>query len=587
MTDTPPNELTPPAADDAEQPTPPHHGAHAGAHALPDVLPDGVEPSEHVAAHAAPIEAADAAHGDTADAGEARAGTAGAAAVATATEPARAAEASVPPATGGRPPAPVVPQRAWNALIVLMVGMFMALLDTTIVNVALPTIRTSLNASEATLSWIISGYALAFGLALIPSGRVGDRIGHKWVFFTGLALFTVASLFCGLAQNEFQLIVARVVQGLAGGIFVPAVTAMIQLLFVPQVRGKAFGIMGAVIGVSTALGPIVGGLIIQAFGDANGWRLVFWVNLPIGVLALIAAAILLPAGKEGEGRTGSDWFGLLLLSAGLIAILVPLIEGQDQGWPLWTYLTLVAGALLIVAFAFWEVKVAKAGGSPLVPPHLFTHPQFTGGVVLALVYFAAFTSIFFTISLLWQAGLGHTALESGLVSIPFAIGSIIGAALSDRLSKRLGRTVLIIGTGLVVIGLVWVWLVLVIVKASDLTNWDLLIPLLIGGFGSGLFIAPNAQFIVATVDRTEAGSASGVIGVMQRVGSAIGIAVIGSVLFGTLTITGHTPEAVADGFATAAANALAVSAAFSVVAFLLVFALPKRVSIPGEVSAAG
>jgi Na+/melibiose symporter-like transporter len=311
------------------------------------------------------------------------------------------------------------------------------------------------------------------------------------------------------------------------------------------------------------------------------------VNIPIGVLALIAAAILLPAGKEGTGRVGTDWFGLLLLSAGLVALLVPLIEGQDQGWPLWTYLTLAAGVLLIAAFAFWEIRVAKAGGSPLVPPHLFAHPQFTGGVVLALVYFAAFTSIFFTISLLWQAGLGHTALESGLVSIPFAIGSIIGAALSDRLSRQLGRTVLIFGTALVVIGLVWVWLVLLIVNPADLTNWDLLAPLFIAGFGNGLFIAPNAQFIVATVDRSEAGSASGVIGVMQRVGSAIGIAIIGSVLFGTLTITGHTPEAVADGFATAAANALAVSAAFSVVALLLVFALPKRISIPGEAPAAG
>ena len=474
-----------------------------------------------------------------------------------------------------------VARRAWTALIVLMIGMFMALLDTTIVNVALPTIRTSLNASEATLSWIISGYALAFGLALIPAGRIGDRIGHKWVFFTGLALFTTASFFCGLAQNDLQLVVSRVIQGLAGGIFVPAVTAMIQLMFPFRVRGKAFAILGAVIGVSTAIGPIIGGLIIQAFGDANGWRLVFWVNLPIGVVALIAAAILLPSGSEHLARTGNDWFGLILLSAGLIAVLVPLIEGQDAGWPAWTFLTLVAGVLLIVVFAFWQVRVAKADGVPLVPPHLFSHPAFTGGVVLALVYFAAFTSIFFTISLLWQAGLGHTALESGLVSVPFAVGSIIGAAFSDRLARLLGRRVLVIGTGLLAVGLIWVWLVLLRTPASNLTEWALLPPLLIGGLGNGCFIAPNAQFIVATVDRAEAGAASGVIGVMQRIGSAIGIAVIGSVLFGTLTITGHTPAAVADAFASSAASALAVSAGLSVVAFLLVFALPKRVERNG------
>src|SRR3954447_25289821 len=248
---------------------------------------------------------------------------------------------------------PKVPRSAWNALIVLMAGMFMALLDTTIVNVALPTIREDLSASEATLSWIISGYALAFGIALIPAGRVGDRIGHKWVFFTGLALFTLASLLCGLSQTSFQLIAARVLQGLAGGMFVPGVTAFIQLLFPGAVRGKAFAIMGSVIGVSTALGPILGGLLIEAFGDENGWRLVFWVNIPIGVIALIAAAKILPAGSEGKAKDGYDFVGLLLLTAGLVALLVPLIEGQDKGWPAWTFVSLGLGVLLIVAFALW------------------------------------------------------------------------------------------------------------------------------------------------------------------------------------------------------------------------------------------
>lgn len=483
------------------------------------------------------------------------------------------------PLTGPAPTtaSPAVPRRAWLALIVLMLGMFMALLDTTIVNVALPTIRTSLDASEATLSWIISGYALAFGLALIPAGRIGDRIGHKWVFFTGLALFTLASLACGLATNDLQLVVARVVQGFAGGIFVPAVTATIQLLFPLRSRGKAFAIMGAVIGVSTAIGPILGGLIIEAFGEENGWRLVFWVNLPIGVVALVAAAILLPAHESALVRTGTDLFGLLLLTAGLVSLLVPLIEGQDEGWPLWTFVTLAAGVVFIVLFALWEVRFARAGKNPLVPPRLYSHAAFTGGTILALVYFASFTGIFFIISLLWQAGLGHTALESGIVSLPFAIGSILGAAFSDRLSRLLGRTVLVMGTGLVSIGLVWVWVILLVTPAVDLTHWLLLPPLFIAGTGNGLFIAPNAQFIVATVDRSEAGSASGVISVMQRVGSAIGIAIVGSVLFGTLTVTGHTPTAVADAFASSATSAMAVSAGLSIVAFVLVFALPRRV----------
>ena len=471
-------------------------------------------------------------------------------------------------------------RRAWRALGVLLIGMFMSLLDATIVNVALPTIRTSLDASEATLSWIISGYALAFGLALIPAGRLGDRYGHKWVFFSGLALFTVASLACGLAQDGTQLIVARVVQGFAAGIYVPAVTAYIQLLFAGRTRGRAFAVMGAVIGVSSALGPLVGGLLIQAFGEANGWRLVFVVNLPIGIIALIAAAFLLPAGSESSGRSeGVDGLGLLLLSGGLVAILVPLIEGQDQGWPPWTYLTLTGGIALIALFGAWEVSVAARGRTPLVPPPLFSHPAFTGGVILAMVYFAAFVSIFFTISILWQAGLGHTALESGVVSIPFALGSIAGASQSGRLAARIGRTVLVIGTGMVAAGLIALWLVLMLVTPGELTSWDLLLPLLVAGTGSGLFIAPNAQFIIATVDRQEAGAASGVIATMQRVGSAIGIAIIGSVFFGTLSLPGTgspTATDLADAFTHSATSALAVSAAFAVVSFLLVFALPQR-----------
>lgn len=481
-------------------------------------------------------------------------------------------------ATGGGAASLTVPRRAWQALVVLLAGMFIALLDTTIVNVALPTIRTSLDASESTLSWIISGYALAFGLALIPAGRVGDRIGHKWVFFTGIALFTVASAACGLARSDTQLVIFRVVQGLAGGIFVPAVTAFIQLLFPGPVRGKAFAIMGAVIGVSSALGPIAGGLIIQAFGDESGWRLVFGVNLPIGVATLVAAALLLPSRHEGAttARAGIDWLGLVLLTAGLVAVLVPLIEGQDKGWPLWTYLTLAAGVLLIVVFAFWEVRYTRRGNSPLVPPHLFSHGAFTGGVILALVYFAAFTSIFFTISILWQTGLGHSALASGVVSIPFAIGSIVASSQSNQLSQRLGRSVLVIGTVLVTVGLVWIWLLLRVAEPATLTHWDLLLPLFIAGLGNGAFIAPNAQFIIATVDRAEAGAASGVVSTMQRVGSAVGIAIIGSVLFGSLVITG--PDTVASGFLDAAADAMAVSAAFSVAALLLVFVLPKRTS---------
>lgn len=502
-------------------------------------------------------------------------------------------------------PVGVTEKRAWATLAVLMVGLFMALLDTTIVNVALPTIRDSINANEATLAWIISGYALAYGLALIPAGRMGDRIGHRWVFIVGLALFTVASLAAGLAQDSTQLIIARVVQGLGGGIFFPPVTAFIQLLFPPMKRGKAFAILGAVLGVSSALGPVVGGLLIQAFGEDHGWRYIFFVNLPIGVVGILAAIIVLPKLVPGA-KTSLDLVGLVLLAGALVAILVPLIQGQEQGWPLWTYLSIAGGVALLVLFALWERRLAARGVSPLVPPHLFSHAAFTGGTILALVYFAAFTSIFFTISLLWQAGLGHTALESGLVSIPFAIANIVGASQSDRMAQKLGRGVLVLGAALVLVGLLALWIIFLTIEPTELTSWILLGPLAIAGLGNGFFIAPNSRFIVATVDNTEAGAASGVIGTMQRIGSAIGIAVVSSVLFGVANLAGlgdeikakvadamaagtyASPQEAADAissaalaahFGDAATMAMFVSAVFALVALALVFVLPRRVSL--------
>jgi EmrB/QacA subfamily drug resistance transporter len=476
---------------------------------------------------------------------------------------------------------PAVTRRTWLALAVLILGVAMALLDTTIVNVALPSIRDSLDADEATLSWIISGYALAYGLALIPAGRIGDRVGHKWVFVVGLAGFTLASLWAGLAQGSVELVIARVVQGFAGGVFFPPVTALIQLLFPGRVRGRAFAVLGATIGFATALGPIAGGLLIEWLGEPEGWRSIFFVNLPFGVIAVAAAIVVVPQFVEGARRGGADLIGLVLLAGGLVAILVPLIQGEQEGWPLWTTLSLVGGVLLVVVFALWERSVDRRGGSPLVPPRLFSSLAFTGGAILALVYFAAFTSIFFTISIFWQTGLGNSALESGLVSLPFAVGSIVGASQSNRLAERLGRTVLLLGTGMVAAGLLAVWLVLLLVPSPGLTSWELLGPLAVAGIGSGLFIAPNAQFIVATVDRSEAGAASGVIGTVQRIGSAVGIAVVGSVFFGNLVFpAGQRPTAddVATVFGDAAAIALFVSACLAVLAFLLVFVLPRRIS---------
>jgi len=474
------------------------------------------------------------------------------------------------------PPEPVVTRRTWLALGVLMLGVTIAMLDTTIVNVALPTIRTSLNASEATLAWIVSGYALAFGLALVPAGRIGDRIGHAKLFILGIAGFTLTSLWCGLSNGAMPLIVGRILQGAFGGIFFPAVLALLQLMFPLSVRGRAFSIQGAVVGFATALGPIVGGLLIAAFGDTHGWRSIFFVNLPIGLIAAIAAIKLLPRDLGGSVHARTDIVGLLLLTAALSALLVPLIQGQDAGWPRWTIISIVAGVLGLVVFALFEIYYVGRGGNPLVPPRLFIHPQFRFGVLLAMVYFAGFSSIPFTLSILWQSGLGHDALSSGLVLVPFAIGSIIGSTLSNRLARQLGRTVLAIGTGLVALGLAVVWFIIYRTPGLNLTHWMLAIPLLIAGTGSGLFIPPNQQFIISTVDPLEAGAASGVLGTCQRVGTAIGIAVIGSVLFSYVHAAAD-PVGLAESYRNAAAHSMLLNVGLVALAFALVFTLPKRV----------
>jgi EmrB/QacA subfamily drug resistance transporter len=474
--------------------------------------------------------------------------------------------------------APGAPSEAggpgWRAVAVVLVGAFMALLDTTIVNVALPTIHTSLRASPASLEWIVSGYALAYGLVLVPAGRIGDRIGHKRQFIAGLALFTLASVACGVSRTPDQIIAARVVQGFGAGVFYPAISATIQLAFTGPQRSKAFGTLGAVIGVSTALGPVLGGLIIQAGGAADGWRWVFMVNLLIGAVALPLAAWLLPR-PVARARRGIDPAGLGLLTAGLLLLLIPLIEGQPDGWPAWTYISLGASVPVLALLAAWEVRTDRRGGDALLKPGLLARSSFSAGAVFAIVFFAGFTSVFFTLSILWQVGLSRSALATGLIMTPFALGSLAGAANSARLSARLGRMVLVTGCLLVGAGLAGTAAVLYL-TAPHPGGWELAGPLLAAGLGSGMVIAPNQDFVMAYVPLREAGTASGTLSAAQRIGSAIGIAVIGTVLFGTLSAR-PGPDGLARAFTHSAQLAMLASVAFVLIALLLVVDLPRQV----------
>jgi EmrB/QacA subfamily drug resistance transporter len=334
---------------------------------------------------------------------------------------------------------------------VVLVGGFMALLDTTIVTVALPTIRVSLHASPATLEWVVSAYALAYGLALVPAGRAGDRFGHKPVFLIGLTVFTLASAACGLSQSQGEIVAARAVQGIGAGIFYPAIAATIQLSFNGPARSKAFGALGATIGAAIALGPVLGGLIIAGAGASDGWRWVFLVNLLIGAVALPAAAWQLPRGQS-RTRRQFDPIGLCLLCAGLLLLLIPLVEGQQAGWPAWCYGCFGGCVIAFTLLAWWEVRAERRGNDPLLKPALLAQPSFSAGAIFAVAYFAGFSSVFFTISILWQEGLARSALMTGLVVVPFSFGSLVSAAVSDKLSSRLGRMVLVTGCAMVATG---------------------------------------------------------------------------------------------------------------------------------------
>jgi len=462
----------------------------------------------------------------------------------------------------------------WRAVSIVLVGAFMALLDTTIVTVALPTIRTGLHASPAALEWVVSAYALAYGLALVPAGRAGDRFGHKPLFLIGLTIFTLASVACGLSQNQGEIVAARAIQGIGAGTFYPAISATIQLSFTGPQRSKAFGALGATIGGSIALGPVLGGLIIAGAGAHDGWRWVFLVNLLIGAVALPMAAWQLPRARS-RVRRQFDPAGLCLLSAGLLLLLIPLVEGQQEGWPAWCYACFGGCVVAFALLAWWEVRAERRGKDPLLKPSLLAQSSFSAGAIFAIAYFAGFTSVFFTISILWQEGLARSALMTGLIALPFSFGALVSASISDKLSARLGRMVLVIGCAMVGIGLALAALV-VHLTAPVPGGWDLVGPLLLAGLGSGMVIAPNQDFVLARVPSQEAGTASAVLGTAQRLGSAIGIAVIGSVLFGNLNF--HPgPNAVAAAFSHSSQLALLANVGFIVLALILVLALPRQI----------
>ena len=416
--------------------------------------------------------------------------------------------------------------KRWGALAVtLMVG-FMSLLDVTIVNVAVPSIQQGLDASATSIQWIVSGYALTFGLTLVAGGRVGDVVGRRRMFVIGLIAFVVTSALAGVAPDERLLVVARLLQGCAAGLLTPQNSGLIQQLFTGAERARAFGLFGTTVGVSSAAGPVIGGLIIKVFGDDQGWRYVFYVNVPIGLVALVLALRLLPPPEPREGtvRSQIDGTGAVLLGVAVLAVLLPIIEAMsDPATPLWA--GLVVAPFAAWAFVHWERRVVRRGKEPLLDVRLFSQaPGYASGIVLGSTYFIGFSGVWLVLALYFQDGLGFSALQSGLAVTPFALGSAVSAVVAGRLVARWGRKVTVGGLVLVLVGFGAV--AVAVPLSGSHPALALSLPLLVAGLGGGATISPNITMTLASVPPRMGGAAGGALQTGQRIGSAVGAAVL-------------------------------------------------------------
>ena len=449
----------------------------------------------------------------------------------------------------------------WHALAVSQIAAFMALLDVSIVNVALPSIQGDLNAAPATAQWVVSGYALTFGLALISASRLGDSLGRRRMFLIGLSAFVLTSALSGMAPTASLLIAARLLQGVAGGMLIPQNSGLVQELFQGAERGRAFGMIGATVGIATAAGPVAGGLILTVFTGPDAWRWVFYVNVPIGLAALLLASRFVPAVRRaGARRAHLDIVGALLLGGAVLSVLLPVVNADSGGLGRLGWLFGVA-TLLLAAFAWWEARTAQGGRQPLLPPGLFRIPGFTAGSVIGGVYFIGFTGIWLVLALFLQHGLGYTPLRSGLAVTPFALGMAAAAAIAGRLVPRLGRWLTVIGLATTVIGLVATALLLRHATGTA-AAWQIGPSLLLAGFGGGMVTSPNLTLTLEHVPVAMAGAAGGALQTAQRIGAAVGSAVL-------VTIFYHQLSQVGEAYSVAISHTLLYAAGFMMLALSL------------------
>jgi EmrB/QacA subfamily drug resistance transporter len=467
------------------------------------------------------------------------------------------------------PPVPIreraYPLRWWILGVILAVEL-MDLLDSTIVNIALPSIRDDLSASLTQLQWIAGGYALTFAVGLVVAGRLGDLFGRKRLLLLGVTGFTVTSVLCAAAQSPVMLITLRLIQGLFAALMIPQGFGIVRKVFDDDEIGHAFSMFGPVIGGGAVLGPVVGGLLIDANLFGSGWRLIFLVNLPVGLAALIAGARLLPEARAHD-RPGLDLGGALIVAAAVGLIAYPLIQGRELGWPAWSFVMIAAGLAMLVVFWLFERSRERAGSSPLVVTAVFARRAFTGGLGSILVFFGGMMGMMFTFSIYLQLGNGYSPVKAGLAFAPWAVGTAIGAVVGSRLlAPRLGRHTLHIGLATMAIG-VGAMLAVVSGSAHEVSPFALAGPELVAGAGMGCVLSPLFTVILAGVDDNHLGSASGVLNAVQQLAGATGIALVGTLFFSV---------AAEHGFGVAFTHCLWVELAALAGCAILVFLLPMH-----------
>jgi EmrB/QacA subfamily drug resistance transporter len=446
----------------------------------------------------------------------------------------------------------------WIALLVCCSALFMTLLDVSITNVALPSISDSTGAGPSQLQWIVSGYMLAFGLVPVLAGRLGDDHGRRRMFQVGVAGFAVTSALSGLAPTAELLIAARVLQGISGGLINPQVSGLVQQMFRGDERGRAFGALGTTVGLGTALGPLVGGALIALGGPDLGWRLVFFVNVPVGILVIALARRFLPD-APAVGRHRLDVLGSLTLGAATFCLLFTAVEFEQVGPSV--LLLVVPAVVLLLLFWRRERRLTRARLDPLVDLRLFRRPSYTSGVVLALLYFPAQAGLPLVMALYFQRGLGFSALHSALGVTSFAVGSAIAAQAAGRFVTRIGRPLVVGGALTFGAGAA----AMALVARTIPTEHAVLVlagPLFVMGLGAGAVITPNQALTLMDVDPVLGGTAGGVLQTAQRVGLAIGQAVIGAVFFFALTGPGPASYAHALGSAVGVALVFVAAATF-------------------------